>query len=150
VHAYFCTDTSELTPASAEALDKEIAAWGSRMAGKDLLVAGYADTRGEAIYNTWLGGERAKAVVNYLTAKGFRATALAVGELPDLTDNENCANQRRVDVRLAEAAQEPPSRSCAPPPEFAALACLAEPPKKAPAVSPEPPPPAETPAPAQQ
>jgi outer membrane protein OmpA-like peptidoglycan-associated protein len=134
-HAYFCTDRSELTPASAEALDEEIAAWGDRMAGKDLVVAGYADTRGVAIYNTWLGGERAKAVASYLTAKGFKATAMAVGELPDLTDNENCANQRRVDVRLAEAANEAPSRSCAPPPELAALACLAEPPKKAAASS---------------
>jgi outer membrane protein OmpA-like peptidoglycan-associated protein len=141
VHAYFCTDRSELTPASAEALDKEIAAWGDRIAGKNLVVAGYADTRGEAVYNTWLGGERAKAVVNYLTAKGFRATALAVGELPDLADNENCANQRRVDVRLADAPEETPSRSCAPPPELAALACLAEPPRPAavsePAAAPE-------------
>ena len=128
-HAYFCTDKSELTPASAEALDKEIAAWGERMAGKDLVVAGYADTRGEAVYNTWLGGERAKAVVNYLTAKGFTATALAVGELPDLTDNQNCANQRRVDVRLADVADEAPSRSCAPPAELAALACVVEQPK---------------------
>jgi outer membrane protein OmpA-like peptidoglycan-associated protein len=147
-HAYFCTDKSELTPASAEALEREIAAWGDRMAGKDLVVAGYADTRGVAVYNTWLGGERAKAVVNYLTAKGFKATAMAVGELPDLTDNENCANQRRVDVRLADAAQEAPSRSCAPPPELAALACLAEPPKKAPASS-APATEAETPAPGQ-
>jgi outer membrane protein OmpA-like peptidoglycan-associated protein len=135
-HAYFCTDKSELTLASAEALDGEIAAWGSRMAGKDLVVAGYADTRGEAVYNTWLGGERAKAVVNYLTAKGFKATALAVGELPDLDDNRNCANQRRVDVRLADAPEETPSRSCAPPPELAALACLAEPPKAAPSSEP--------------
>jgi outer membrane protein OmpA-like peptidoglycan-associated protein len=126
-HAYFCTDRSELTPASAAALDKEISAWGERMVGKDLVVAGFADTRGEAIYNTWLGGERAKAVVNYLTVKGFKATALAVGELPDLTDNQNCANQRRVDVRLADAAEEAPSRACAPPPELAALACLAQP-----------------------
>ena len=135
-HAYFCTDRSELTPASAEALDNEIAAWGARMAGKDLVVAGYADTRGEAIYNTWLGGERAKAVVNYLTAKGFKATALAVGELPDLTDNENCANQRRVDVRLADAPEESPSRSCAPPPELAALACVVE--QRRPPASPAP------------
>jgi outer membrane protein OmpA-like peptidoglycan-associated protein len=123
VHAYFCTDKSELMPASAEALDKEIAAWGERMAGKDLVVAGYADTRGVAVYNTWLGGERAKAVVNYLTAKGFKATALAVGELPDLADNENCANQRRVDVHLADAPEEAPSRSCTPPAELAALVC---------------------------
>jgi outer membrane protein OmpA-like peptidoglycan-associated protein len=129
VQAYFCTDRNELTPASATALEEEIAAWGDRMAGKDLVVTGYADTRGEAVYNTWLGGERAKAVVNYLSARGFKATALAVGELPDLADNQNCANQRRVDVRLADAAEEAPSRSCAPPPELAALACLAEQPE---------------------
>ncbi|MDP3737783.1 MAG: OmpA family protein [Hyphomonadaceae bacterium] len=121
-NAYFCTAKSELTAASMAALDKQIAVWES-LEGKEMLVTGYADTRGASEYNAWLGGERAKAVANYLQTKGIAAKPSAVGELPGLADNENCANQRRVDVRLADAPVEPPSKSCAPPPDAAEMVC---------------------------
>jgi outer membrane protein OmpA-like peptidoglycan-associated protein len=123
LHAYFCTAKSELTPASLAALDRQIFELRSQLSGKELVVTGYADTRGESAYNTWLGGERANAVAGYLVAKGIKATASAVGELPDLTDNENCPNQRRVDVRLSDGPAEAPSRSCTPPQELAELVC---------------------------
>ena len=51
------------------------------------------------------------------------AATSGVGELPDLTDNQNCSNQRRVDVRLSDMPDEPPDRSCAPPEDFAELMC---------------------------
>ena len=110
VHAYFCTDKSELTPASAQALDKEIAAWGDRITGKDLVVAGYADTRGVAVYNTWLGGERAKAVVNYLTAQGLQGDgaggrrAAGSGRQPELRQP---AARRHTPVGRAPGNAEP-------------------------------------------
>lgn len=121
-NAYFCTAKYDLTPAASAALDKQVAVWGS-LEGKEMLVAGYADTRGANEYNAWLSGERAKVVAAYLKSKGIDAKTSAVGELPGLADNVNCANQRRVDVRLADAPIEPPSQSCAPPPDAAEMVC---------------------------
>ena len=121
-NAYFCTAKYDLTPAAAAALDKQIAVWSS-LEGKEMLVAGYADTRGANAYNAWLGGQRAMTVAEYLKTKGIAAKPSGVGELPDLADNENCANQRRVDVRLTDAPVEPPSKSCAPPPDAAEMVC---------------------------
>ena len=121
---YFCTASSQLTPAAKVALEKQVADWGSDVAGADLIVAGYADTRGAADYNLALSKARANSVADFLRSKNFTVVeSVAVGELQGLADNENCANQRRVDIRLASGAVEPPSRSCAPPQEVADLTC---------------------------
>ena len=66
--------------------------------------------------------ERRVTTVFVITAAAWIFGPL-LRELPGLADNENCANQRRVDVRLADGPAEPPSKSCAPPDEFAALSC---------------------------
>jgi len=124
MHAWFCTARSELTPAARAALEKDLAEWGACLSGKELVVRGFADTRGGPEYNITLSSARASVVAEVLRARGVKvAEARGLGELPDLADNENCANQRRVDVRLSDEASEPPSKSCAPPQEFAALSC---------------------------
>jgi outer membrane protein OmpA-like peptidoglycan-associated protein len=124
MHAWFCTAKSELTPATIMALDRQIADWGPKLTSGELVVLGYADTRGASEYNLSLGSLRAGAVADYLRSKGVKvAAASGVGELPDLTDNENCSNQRRVDVRLSGMPEEAPDRSCAPPRDFAELMC---------------------------
>jgi outer membrane protein OmpA-like peptidoglycan-associated protein len=123
VRTYFCTASSQLTPAARDALEKHVADWGVDAAG-GLVVSGYADTRGSTESNRALGGARASAVADFLRSRNFTVVELSgIGELEGLADNENCANQRRVDIRLARGTAEPPSRSCAPPPEAADLAC---------------------------
>ena len=119
MHAWFCTAKSELSPAARASLEKEFAEWGSCVVGKALLVTGYADTRGQPDYNNTLSSARAAAVADVLRGKGATvAEATGKGELPDLVDNKNCANQRRVDVRLSDDPEAPPpSKSCKPLPE---------------------------------
>lgn len=125
MRAWFCTAKSVLTDAAKTSLEKDLADWGPCITGKQLVVTGYADTRGGSEYNISLSTARASAVAEALRAKGVKvAEAAGVGELPGLADGENCANQRRVDVRLSDdPAVPPPSPSCAPPEEFAALSC---------------------------
>jgi outer membrane protein OmpA-like peptidoglycan-associated protein len=124
MHAWFCTAQSELTPQTMAALDKQLVSWKADLATHELVVTGFADTRGASDYNLSLGSARATAIADYLKSKGVKvAAASGVGELDGLTDNQNCSNQRRVDVRLSGGADEPPSRSCAPPKEVEELAC---------------------------
>jgi outer membrane protein OmpA-like peptidoglycan-associated protein len=124
MRAWFCTAKSELTETARAALEKDLTELSSCLTGKELVVTGYADTRGSPDYNSVLGGARASVVAQLLKAKGVKVAELAgIGELPDLADNQDCSNQRRVDVRLADGPAEPPSKSCAPPDEFAALSC---------------------------
>jgi outer membrane protein OmpA-like peptidoglycan-associated protein len=124
MHAWFCTAKSDLTPATMAALDKQVADWGPKLTSRELVVRGYADTRGTSDFNLSLGGARAAAVADYLRSKGVKvADTSGVGELPDLADNQNCSNQRRVDVRLSDMPDEAPDRSCAPPEAFAELMC---------------------------
>jgi outer membrane protein OmpA-like peptidoglycan-associated protein len=124
MRAWFCTAKSELTETARAALEKDLTELSSCLSGKELVVTGYADTRGAPDYNSVLGGARASTVAQLLKAKGVKVAELAgIGELPDLADNQDCSNQRRVDVRLADGPAEPPSKSCAPPEEFAALSC---------------------------
>jgi outer membrane protein OmpA-like peptidoglycan-associated protein len=123
MRAFFCTDRADLTDNSKLALEKELADWNACFKDRELVVTGYADTRGPNAYNTYLGGERAKVVADFLKSRGIKVAQLTgVGELEGLTDNENCANQRRVDISFA-GEDGAPSRSCAPPQDLAALVC---------------------------
>ena len=124
MHAWFCTAGSRLTKAAKGALDKELSEFKSAFAGKDLVVRGYADTRGTTVSNTALGGSRADVVADYLRTNGLTVVdASGVGELDGLDDNQNCANQRRVDVFVKGGPGETPSRTCAPEPEVEELVC---------------------------
>jgi len=124
MRAWFCTNEAQLTDKAKAALEQEIKDWNSCFKDRELVVSGYADTRGPNEYNTWLGGERAKTIADFLKSRGIKVAQLQpVGELDGLDDNQNCSNQRRVDIMFKGEDAEAPSRSCAPPSDFAALVC---------------------------
>lgn len=124
MHAWFCTAGSKLTKASRTTLEGELEQFSTAFAGKELVVRGYADTRGTSVYNSALGGERAKVVADFLRTKGLNVVdAAGVGELDGLDDNQNCSNQRRVDVFVKGGPGETPSRACAPEPDVEDLVC---------------------------
>ena len=124
MHAWFCTAGSGLTKASKGALEKELSEFRQAFAGKELVVRGYADTRGTSVFNSALGGERANVVADFLRTNGLTVVdARGIGELDGLDDNQNCANQRRVDVFVKGGPGETPSRTCAPAPEVEELVC---------------------------
>jgi len=124
MRAWFCTAGSSLTTGSQAALEHEMKQFKDAFAGKELVVRGYADTRGTTIYNSALGGERANVVADFLRANGLTVVdSQGVGELDGLADNQNCANQRRVDVFVKGGPGETPSRTCAPAPHIKDLTC---------------------------
>lgn len=124
MHAWFCTAGSGLTKASKGALEKELSEFRQAFAGKELVVRGYADTRGTSVFNSALGGERANVVADFLRTNGLTVVdARGIGELDGMDDNQNCANQRRVDVFVKGGPGETPSRTCAPEPEVEELVC---------------------------
>jgi outer membrane protein OmpA-like peptidoglycan-associated protein len=124
MHAWFCTAGSKLTVASRKALEGELEQFAAAFAGKELIVRGYADTRGTSVYNSALGSQRATVVADFLRTKGLNVVdAAGVGELDGLDDNQNCSNQRRVDVFMKGGPGEAPSRACAPEPEVEDLVC---------------------------
>ncbi|MCA9639211.1 MAG: OmpA family protein [Polyangiaceae bacterium] len=74
--------------------------------GKQMLLVGHADSRGDEEYNMTLGGRRAGGVKSVLVARklsGKQVTTSSRGEL-DATgsDESSYAADRRVDVRLAD------------------------------------------------
>jgi outer membrane protein OmpA-like peptidoglycan-associated protein len=124
MHAWFCTASSRLTTASRKALDVELVQFSDAFKGRELIVRGYADTRGTDVFNAELGGSRANVVADYLRTKGLTVIeADGVGELSGLDDNQNCSNQRRVDVFVKGGPGETPSRACAPEPDAEELVC---------------------------
>jgi outer membrane protein OmpA-like peptidoglycan-associated protein len=124
MNGWFCTASSALTDASRAALEDELATFADVFAGKELVVRGYADTRGSSDYNVILGGERARVVADFLRMKGLTvAESTGVGELDGLDDNQNCPNQRRVDVWVKDGPAAAPSRECKPEPDAAKLVC---------------------------
>ena len=124
MHAWFCTASSRLTKTARTDLGGELDKFAQVFAGKELVVRGYADTRGSLESNTELGGNRANVVADFLRTKGLTVVDVqGVGELDGLDDNQNCANQRRVDVWVKGGPAETPSRACAPQPDVEALVC---------------------------
>lgn len=124
MHAWFCTAGSGLTKSSRAALEHEMKQFKDAFAGKELVVRGYADTRGTTAFNSALGGERATVVADFLRTSGLTVVdSSGVGELDGLTDGQNCANQRRVDVYVKGGPGETPSRACAPEPDVEELMC---------------------------
>jgi outer membrane protein OmpA-like peptidoglycan-associated protein len=124
MHAWFCTAGSRLTVASRKALEQELGTFGEAFKGQELIVRGYADTRGTSEFNSALGATRANVVADYLRTQGLNVVdASGVGELVGLDDNQNCANQRRVDVFIKGGLGETPTRACAPEPDVEPLTC---------------------------
>lgn len=124
MNAWFCTKSSGMTKASQAKLQKEMETFKAAFAGKELIVRGYADTRGSTAFNAALGGERANVVADFLRTNGLNVVdARGIGELDGLDDNQNCSNQRRVDVFVKGGPGETPSRMCTPEPSVKELVC---------------------------
>ena len=72
--------------------------------GKDLLLVGHADPRGEEDYNMALGGRRAESVRTALHSLGVQKTRMDVSSRGELeatgTDDASYAKDRRVDIKL--------------------------------------------------
>jgi outer membrane protein OmpA-like peptidoglycan-associated protein len=121
VKAYFCTASSELTPDMRSALESQLTEWAACLGGQPLVVRGYADTRGMSESNISLATARANTLRSMLSSHRIPvAETKGIGELDGLADNQNCANQRRVDVSIGEAQ---PSAECAKPREAPPLSC---------------------------
>lgn len=121
VKAYFCTASSELSPDMRSVLEKQLTDWKACLGGSALVVRGYADTRGQSAYNTALSTARADTLRDLLKSHDVKvAEAEGEGELPGLADNQNCPNQRRVDISIGDAQ---PSAECARPKDAPALSC---------------------------
>lgn len=123
MRAYFCTASANLTPTARSALIRELDDWGACAASNDLVVRGYADTRGSSTMNAGLAASRAGSVAAMLRERGYSVTeVVGVGELSDIEDERNCSNQRRVDVGI-KGDPPPANLSCAPPREAQSLIC---------------------------
>jgi peptidoglycan-associated lipoprotein len=74
--------------------------------GKGVALIGRADARGEPEYNMTLGGSRSDAVQRYLVDLGVgkaKLSATSRGEMDATgTNEEGWANDRRVDIELAQ------------------------------------------------
>jgi len=124
MNAWFCTASSRLTKASRENLGAELEKFAGVFEGQELVVRGYADTRGATDYNAALSGERARVVADFLRTKGLTiAEFTGAGELEGLDDDRNCPNQRRVDVWVKGSSAGEPSRACAPTADQEPLVC---------------------------
>jgi peptidoglycan-associated lipoprotein len=79
---YFDFDKSDIRPDAARILDGNID-WLKSHPGAVILIEGHCDERGTNEYNIALGDRRAKATMNYLTARGVpaaRITTISYGE----------------------------------------------------------------------
>lgn len=124
LRAYFCTAKSSLTPAARVAFNRQVTELKSCAGDQEIVVTGYADTRGTTEFNAQLGELRADFMADILRAEGFTVIeAVGIGELSDIEDNRNCANQRRVDISLKSSPTPSPTRACLPPEDAMPLAC---------------------------
>lgn len=72
---FFETDKSELTPDGQAVLSRQ-AAWFARNPAVRATIEGHCDERGTREYNFALGERRAKAVIEFLKARGVAAARL--------------------------------------------------------------------------
>ena len=104
----FATGTAALTPESRKKLD-EVAGALSQAPQVKIEVAGYTDSMGDAKRNLNLSGQRAQAVVKYLTDKGVAAaqlTAKGYGAENPVADNNTAAGrQKNRRIELHPVAQ---------------------------------------------
>lgn len=72
--------------------------------GRDVLLVGHADPRGEPDYNQALGGRRAESVRKALNSLGVATERLDLSSRGETdaqgTDEESWAKDRRVDIKL--------------------------------------------------
>jgi peptidoglycan-associated lipoprotein len=97
--ANIAPDDKDLLSALAKCLSE------GPLKGRNILLTGRADARGEAEYNMGLGGARANSVKQYLKGLGVQDTRIGTtsrGELDAVgKDEAGYAKDRRVDISLA-------------------------------------------------
>ena len=101
----FGYDSADLRNEWAEALDKLAQCMKSGgLAGRNVLLTGHTDPRGDDDYNMALGGRRAESVKDAVSAYGVMGSRLQVtsrGETDAVgTDESTWATDRRVDIDL--------------------------------------------------
>ncbi|MGV3002753.1 OmpA family protein [Vibrio sp.] len=80
---------------------------------KSITIVGHTDSVGTEEYNQKLSEERAQAVADYLTSKGFDANLMSVsgdGEMSPVADNNTSdgrAKNRRADVSVTIEVEQP-------------------------------------------
>jgi OOP family OmpA-OmpF porin len=106
----FDFDSAEIHQEGKELLDEAERIW-QTCPEISLIVAGHTDSRGDAEYNRALSERRARAVVDYLIAKGLdpaRLTAIGYGESQPQATNETEEGQalnRRMEFRVREKSR---------------------------------------------
>lgn len=103
---FFETDKSELTPEAQAVLTRQ-AAWFARNPAVRATIEGHCDERGTREYNFALGERRAKAVIEFLKARGVAAARLKMvsfgKERPAaLGSSEEAWSQNRRGVTVVE------------------------------------------------
>jgi peptidoglycan-associated lipoprotein len=104
--AYFDFDSDRIRPTEDAALKKIVECFVSGpLSGRELVLIGHADPRGDEEYNLALGGRRSDAVAKELIARNLKRRQVSTtsrGEMEATGTNEaGWAQDRRVDVQLA-------------------------------------------------
>jgi peptidoglycan-associated lipoprotein len=113
VSVHFDFNRSEIRPGDAALLDKN-ADWLKANPRNVVLVEGAADQRGTPAYNLALGNRRARAVKDYLVAKGIAPDRIMIisyglGRLACPTNADTCWNDnRRVDFQVKVENKQAP------------------------------------------
>lgn len=104
----FPTDSTEITPEAAQALDIGVAVL-ARDLSIGMLVIGHTDSQGPEEYNIRLSTARSQSVIDYFVAAGIdeaRLLSAGAGETQPIADNstaEGRAQNRRVEFRFGPA-----------------------------------------------
>jgi len=106
-YIYFDFDKTDLLPESADELDR-LANYLLSHPEYNIVITGHTDNFGSEAYNLNLSNNRAKAVANYLTAKGIapqRVASSGVGSAEPVADNstpDGRSQNRRVEFMVTE------------------------------------------------
>jgi peptidoglycan-associated lipoprotein len=104
--AYFDFDSARIRSTEDQALKRIVDCFVSGpLSGRELILVGHADPRGDEEYNVALGGRRSDAVAKELIARNLKREQVSTtsrGEM-DATgrDEAGWTKDRRVDVQLA-------------------------------------------------
>lgn len=109
---YYDLDRYTLRPSSTRELDKLVVTM-RKYPSLIIEIRSHTDSRGDAVYNKMLSGQRARAVANYLASKGIsrrRISTLGMGEaqlVNNCTDDVICTEEehqrnRRTEFRVLE------------------------------------------------
>ena len=100
----FESGSARLTPESTDILDRDVVTLKKK--GGNILIVGHTDSQGDSDSNQKLSEDRARAVMNYFSAKGIspsRMKADGMGENRPVASNdteEGRALNRRIEVHI--------------------------------------------------